>query len=348
VSLDRLQEKNMKAVEIRQMGSFDGLKVVERPEPKPGQGQALVRVRAASLNYRDLLLPRAQLPMFGDSVGRIPLSDGAGEVVEVGSGVDRVAVGDRVACNALPHWVAGALQPENLVGGLGFDVDGTLAEFAVFDAKALVKLPDYMTFAEGASLPCAGVSAWTCLTEGRQAIRAGETVLVLGSGGVSLFALQFAKAFGARVIATTSSPKKAEQLRMLGADATINYNERPDWDAAVLDLTGGRGVDRVVEIGGAATFMRSAASTRMGGTLSCVGFVAGQEAGINLLSMIVRTLSVHFYIMGSRVQFEAMLAAMDLHRIHPVIDRTFNMADIVKAYAHLESGQHVGKIVINI
>jgi NADPH:quinone reductase-like Zn-dependent oxidoreductase len=338
----------MKAVEIRQMGSFDGLKVVERPEPKPGQGQALVRLRAASLNYRDLLLPRAQLPMFGDSVGRIPLSDGAGEVVEVGSGVNRVAVGDRVACNALPHWVAGDLQPENLVGGLGFDVDGTLAELAVFDAKALVKLPDYMTFAEGASLPCAGVSAWTCLTEGRQSIRAGETVLVLGSGGVSLFALQFAKAFGARVIATTSSPKKAEQLRALGADATINYHERPDWDAAVLELTGGRGVDRVVEIGGVGTFMRSAASTRVGGTLSCVGFVAGREGGIDLMGLIVRTLSVHFYIMGSRVQFEAMLAAMDLHRIHPVIDRTFNMADIVEAYAYLESGQHVGKIVINI
>jgi NADPH:quinone reductase-like Zn-dependent oxidoreductase len=342
------EKENMKAVEIARMGSYAGLEVVERPQPVPGHGQALVRVHATSLNYRDLLLPRGLLPMFGDCTGRIPLSDGAGEVVAVGPGVERVTVGDRVACNAMPRWMAGDMRAEYLVGGLGFDADGTLAEFAALDADALVKLPDYMSYTEAASLPCAAVSAWTCLTEGRRPLRPGETVLVLGSGGVSLFALQLAKTMGARVIATTSSPAKAERLLALGADATIDYNARPDWDAAVLELTGGQGVDRVVEIGGAGTFMRSANSTRVGGTMSCVGFVAGHQGGVDPLGLIQRVLSVNFYIMGSRVQFEAMLAAMALHKVHPVIDRTFAMADVADAYAFLESGKHVGKVVITL
>ena len=337
----------MKAVQITQVGSYAGLKVVERPTPTPGYGQVLVRLRAASLNYRDLLLPRGLLPMFGDITDRIPLSDGAGDVVAVGPHAEPFAVGDRVACNAFPNWVAGEIQAEYMRGGLGFDADGTLAEFAVFDARGLVKLPEYMSYAEAASLPCAGVSAWTCLTDGKRSLRAGESVLVLGSGGVSLFALQFAKAFGARVIATTSSPAKAERLRALGADATVDYNARPDWDAAVRELTDGRGVDRVVEIGGAGTFMRSANSTRIGGTMSCVGFVAGQQGGIDPMGLIQRVLSVNFYIMGSRVQFEAMLAAMDLHKIHPVVDRVFAMEEVADAYAYLESGRHVGKVVIS-
>lgn len=338
----------MKAVEIARMGSYEGLQVVERPQPVPGHGQALVKVHATSLNYRDLLLPRGVMPGYGDCSGRIPLSDGAGEVVAVGPGVQRVAVGDRVASNALPRWTAGDMRGECLVGSLGFAADGTLAEFAVLDSEALVKLPEYLSYSEAASLPCAALSAWTCLTEGGKPLRPGQTVLVLGSGGVSLFALQFAKASGARVIATTSSPAKADRLRALGADATIDYNARPDWEASVLELTGGRGVDRVVEIGGAGTFMRSAKCTRMGGTMSCVGFVAGHGGGVDPLGLLQRALSVNFYIMGSRTQFEAMLAAMDLHKLHPVIDRTFPMADIAEAYAYLESGKHMGKVVVTL
>lgn len=338
----------MKAVEITRMGTYAGLQVVERTQPVLGYGQALVRVHAASLNYRDVLLPRGLLPGYGDCTGRIPLSDGAGEVIAVGPGVRRVAVGDRVACNALPRWTAGDLRAECLAGGLGFAADGTLAELVAFDSEALVKLPDYLSYSEAASLPCAALSAWTCLTEGRNPLRLGESVLVLGSGGVSLFALQFAKAAGARVIATTSSPAKAERLVALGADATIDYNARQDWEAAVLELTGGEGVDRVVEIGGAGTFMRSASCTRVGGTMSCVGFVAGHGGGIDPLGLIRRALSVNFHIMGSRAQFEEMLAAMTLHKLHPVIDRTFPMAEVADAYAYLESGKHVGKVVVTI
>lgn len=338
----------MKAVEITRMGAYAGLQVVERPQPVPGYGQALVRVHATSLNYRDLLLPRGLMPGYGDCTGRIPLSDGAGEVVAVGPGVRRVAVGDRVACNALPRWTDGDMRADGLVGSLGFAADGTLAEFAALDADALVKLPEYLSYSEAASLPCAALSAWTCLTEGRKPLRAGETVLVLGSGGVSLFALQLAKASGARVIATTSSQAKAERLLAFGADATIDYNANPDWDASVLELTGGVGVDRVVEIGGAGTFMRSARCTRVGGTMSCVGFVAGHGGGADPLGLLQRALSVNFYIMGSRTQFEAMLAAMALHELHPVIDRTFAMADVADAYAYLESGKHVGKVVVTL
>lgn len=338
----------MKAVQISRMGSYAGLEIVDRPQPVAGHGEALVRVHATSLNYRDLLLPRGLLPGYGDCTGRIPLSDGAGEVIAVGPGVRRVNVGDRVACNALPHWVAGDMRAECLAGSLGFIADGTLAEFASFNADALVKLPDYLSYAEAASLPCAALSAWNCLMEGRTSLRAGESVLVLGSGGVSLFALQFAKTLGARVIATTSSPTKAKRLVALGADATIDYNLQPDWDAVVLELTAGKGVDRVVEVGGAGTFMRSANCTRVGGTLSCVGFVAGQQGGIDPLGLIRRALSVNFYVMGSRVQFEAMLAAMVLHKLHPVIDRTFDITQVAEAYSYLESGKHIGKVVITL
>lgn len=338
----------MRAVEITRMGSYAGLQVVDRLQPIPGYGQALVRVHAASLNFRDLLLPRGLMPGYGNCTGRIPLSDGAGQVIAVGQGVRRVAVGDRVACNALPRWTTGDMRAECLVGSLGFAADGILAEFAALDSEALVKLPEYLSYSEAASLPCAALSAWSCLTEGRKPLRAGETVLVLGSGGVSLFALQLAKASGARVIATTSSQAKAERLVALGADATINYNASPDWETSVLELTGGVGVDRVVEIGGAGTFMRSAKCTRVGGTMSCVGFVAGHGGGVDPLGLLQRALSVNFYIMGNRAQFEAMLAAMALHKLHPVIDRTFSMADVAAAYAYLESGQHVGKVVITI
>ncbi|MET0984870.1 MAG: NAD(P)-dependent alcohol dehydrogenase [Steroidobacteraceae bacterium] len=339
----------MKTIEIQKIGSFDGLRLVQRHQPTPEPGTALVRLHAASLNYRDLLVPLGRFPVAWDFIGRIPLSDGAGEVVAVGPGVSRVKEGDRVAATPLPNWPAGDIQPEHIVANYGFNIDGMATEYAVLDANALVHIPDYLSFAEAAALPCAAVSAWSCLTEGRRSVRAGDTVLILGTGGVSLFALQFAKAFGARVIATTSSESKAQRLRLIGADAVINYNERPDWDVAVRELTEGLGVDRVIEIGGGGTFERSIASTRVGGHISCVGFVTGQGGGPSPTPLLLtQALSINFFMMGSRRHFEEMLSAMKQSQIRPVIDRTFAMEDIAAAYAHLESGTHMGKIVVTL
>jgi NADPH:quinone reductase-like Zn-dependent oxidoreductase len=339
----------MKVVEIREIGSYDGLRIVERAKPVPEPGVALVRLHAASLNFRDLLIPLDRFPVQWDFSHRIPLSDGAGEVVAVGPGVTRVKPGDRVAATPLPDWLAGDIQPLSIVANYGFNIDGMAAEYAALDADALVILPDYLSFAEAAALPCAAVSAWSCLTEGRRSVRAGDTVLVLGSGGVSLFALQFAKAFGARVIATTSSDQKAARLREFGADAVVNYNTRQDWDEAVRELTDGMGVDRVIEVGGAGTFERSIASARIGGHISCVGFVSGQGGSLTPTPMLLtRALSVNFFMMGSRSHFEAMLLAMKQSEVHPVIDRIFPMTEIAAAYAHLESGRHMGKIVVDL
>jgi NADPH:quinone reductase-like Zn-dependent oxidoreductase len=338
----------MQAVELRDTGSFEGLEVVERPRPNIGPCDVLVRIHAASLNYRDLLLPLNRFPVPGDYRGRVPLSDGAGEVVAIGSMVRRFKVGDRVASNAVTTWIAGPIRPEHVAGNIGFFIDGMLAEFVALHEDALVLLPGYLSYAEAAALPCAAVSAWSCLTGGPRGTLPGDTVLVQGTGGVSLFALQFAKMFGARVIATTSSTTKMATLEALGADVVINYHERPDWDAAVLDATGNRGVDRVIEVGGASTIERSTRCTRFGGIVSCVGFVGGHQGGVDPLFLISRVLSLQGYMMGSRIQFEEMLKAMELHELHPVIDSTFDIGDTALAYHHLHSGRHVGKIVIQL
>lgn len=339
----------MQAVEVKEIGEFGGLRVVERPMPEPGPGAALVRLHAASLNYRDLLIPRDRFPLPIDFTGRIPLSDGAGEVIAVGEGVTRVKPGDRVAATPLPNWPGGEISLQGITDNYGFNIDGMAAEYRVLNAEALVILPDYLSYAEAAALPCAAVSAWSCLTEGKRPVRAGDTVLVLGSGGVSLFGLQFAKASGARVIATTSSDAKAERLRSFGADAVVNYNRTPDWDAAVLELTGGVGVDRVIEVGGGGTFEKSISSARIGGHISSVGFLSGQGGGLSPTPLLLtKALSVNFFMMGSRDHFDAMLRAMAQGEIRPVIDRSFPLSDIASAYAHLESGRHMGKILIQI
>lgn len=339
----------MRTVEIVGIGDLDGLRVAERPVPAPTPGTALVRLHAASLNYRDLLIPRDRFPVPMDFIGRIPLSDGAGEVIAVGEGVTRVKVGDRVAATPLPSWHGGEITHLDVIDNYGFNIDGMAADYRVLNADALVLLPDYLSYVEAAALPCAAVSAWSCLMEGKRPVRAGDTVLVLGSGGVSLFALQFAKASGARVIATTSSEQKAERLYAFGADAVINYSSTPDWDAAVLELCHGLGVDRVIEVGGGGTFERSIASTRVGGHISCVGFLSGQGGGPGPTPLLIsKALSVNFFMMGSRAHFEAMLRAMVAAEIRPVIDRVFRLDEIGAAYAHLESGRHMGKIAVQM
>lgn len=338
----------MKVVELRSTGDFSGLKVVDRPDPTCGPRDVIVRMRSTSLNYRDLLPALGTMPRPGRYIGMIPLSDGAGDVVEVGSEVTRVKVGDRVSMPPLLGWLGGPIEAEHAFQNIGFDMDGVLCEFASFPDYAVSKIPDYLTYDEAAALPCAGTSAWAALRGGNSPIAAGQTVLIQGTGGVALLALQFAKISGARVLAITSTPEKAALLTKLGADAVINYSECEAWDVEILALTGGRGVDRVIEIGGAGTIVRSVNATRVGGTISSVGFVAGREGGADPLLLISRAINLNCYLMGHRGDFEAMLVAMALHEVHPHICQRFEMADLSAAYTLLQSGKHTGKIVVEV
>ena len=332
----------MRAVEIRGF-SLDQMALVERPDPVPGPGQALVRLRAASLNFRDLLTvqgkynPKLKLPL-------IPCSDGAGEVVAVGEGTTRVRPGDRVSGIFAQRWIAGEPTRERLRFTLGGPLDGTLAELAVYDQEGLVKVPDHLTDEEAATLPCAAVTAWSAL----QGITAGDTVLLQGTGGVSIFALQLGRLLGARVIITSSSDEKLARARDLGAAEGINYRETPDWGARVKELTGGAGVDLVVEVGGAGTLRQSLQSVRMGGTIALLGVLAGNTAEISLPLIFMQSVRVQGILVGPRESFEAMNRALALHRLHPVIDRVFPLDEFRAAFEHMGAGGHFGKIVVRI
>lgn len=325
--------------------TIEALRQEETDIPRPGCGQVLVRIRAVSLNYRDLLMVTGNysrnlmLPL-------VPLSDGAGEVVEVGEGVTRWKAGDRVIPTFFQDWPAGGLAPEVAALALGGACDGVLREYALFDEQGLVPLPPHLSFEEGATLPCAGVTAWNCLQSG--GLTCGDTVLVLGSGGVSTFALRFARAAGARVIATSGSDAKAMRLRELGASDVINYRLEPAWERRVLELTGGRGVDIVVEVGGAGTLAQSIKSVRMGGHISLIGVLAGQRGEVNPLPAVMKGVRIQGIYVGSREMFAAMNRAIVLHGIRPVIDRVFPFAEAHQAFRHLESGAHIGKVVITI
>ncbi len=294
----------MRAVEIRGGFGLDNLALVERPDPRPGAGQVLVRLRAASLNFRDLLTvegkynPKQKLPL-------IPGSDGAGEVVAAGEGVTRVKPGDRVCTLFAQRWIAGRPTRERLRSTLGGPLDGVLAELAVFDQEGLVHTPGHLSDEEAATLPCAAVTAWNALvTEG--GITAGETVLVQGTGGVSLFALQLGKLLGARVIVTSSRDEKLARVRELGADETINYREVPDWGAKAKELTGGAGVDHVVEVGGAGTLQQSLQAVRFGGTISLIGNLAGSKVEVLLPQIFMQKVRLQGILVGDRESFEAM------------------------------------------
>jgi NADPH:quinone reductase-like Zn-dependent oxidoreductase len=325
---------------------LSGLKLGEEPTPVPGKRDVLVKIRAASLNFRDLLIAQGRYrgPLRDIPV---PLSDGAGEVVAVGSGVSRVKVGDRVAANCWSHWIGGPMIAEYHGASIGMTLDGVLAEYVAVDENAIVTLPAYLSFEEAATLPCAAVSAWSALTFG-EPLRPGQTVLIQGTGGVALFALQIARMFGARVLAITSAEQKAQQLRELGADRVVNYRETPQWSEAILEFTGGTGVDKVVEIGGEATINQSVACTRIGGEIGLVGFVTGFGGGLPPYSIMARSLNLKGISIGPRLSFEALLNAMEATEIHPVIDSVFPFADYAAAYAHLEGATHVGKIVISM
>jgi NADPH:quinone reductase-like Zn-dependent oxidoreductase len=336
----------MKVIEIQKQFGLDSLAVAERPQPTPSQGQVLVRMRAVSLNYRDLLVvtgaydARLALP-------RIPCSDGAGEVAAVGAGVTRCRVGDRVAGCFMPGWVEGELTSAKAASSLGGAVEGVLAEYVVLPAEGVVPVPEHLSLEQAATLPCAAVTAWNALvTQGH--LKAGDSVLVQGTGGVSLFALQFARMSGARVIITSSSEEKLARALKMGATDGINYRTTPDWDKRVRELTDGRGVDHVVEVGGAGTLPRSFKAVKTGGVISLIGVLTGGAGEVNPMPVLMKGVTVHGILVGSREMFEAMNRAIALHKMEPVIDQVFPFEQIKEALAYLKSGAHFAKIVIRL
>lgn len=326
---------------------LESIRETKRTTQPLGPQDVLIRMKAVSLNYRDLLVasgrynPSMKLP-------RIPLSDGAGEVIEVGESVSRFKPGDRVSPNFFSEWVVGPIAGSHVKSDLGGTLDGVLREFAVFNEKSLVRIPDYLTFEEAATLPCAAVTAWNGLIEQGQ-LKAGESVLVMGTGGVSVFALQFAKMSGCEVIATSSSDEKLERLKKLGASHVINYKKNPDWEKEVVKITCGRGVDHVVEVGGAGTLYKSTTSVKFGGHISLIGVLANPEdQGPFTISVLMKAIRLQGVFVGSVEMYERMNAAISVHKLRPVIDQMFQARDIVDALKYQQSGNHFGKIVVQI
>ena len=337
----------MRAYQLPKGGAgVDALVKVERPAPRPTHRQVLVKVAACSLNYRDLAIARGsyRLPVRENI---IPLSDGAGEVVEVGEGVRRVKVGDKVAGNFFQRWPAGEPGADTHQSALGGGIDGMLAEYAVLEEEGVVKIPEHLSIEEGATLPCAGVTAWHAMVEHARLI-AGSTVLLQGTGGVSIFGLQLAKAMGVKVIITSSSDGKLARTKQLGADHGINYKMTSDWDKAAVEITGGRGVDCVVEVGGAGTIARSFASIRVGGKVGLIGNLSGPATELNPGLIIGKRANVQGISVGSTQMFDAMNRAISANKIKPVVDKVFSFDEVQAAYQHMASGVHFGKIVIRI
>jgi len=311
---------------------------------EPGAGQILVRVRASSLNFHDQAVALGYIPA---AEGRILMSDGAGEVVSVGESVKRFAVGDRVMGTFFPDWRVGEPTDEVVQAIAGDTVDGFAREYAVLSAEAFTNIPRGWSYAEAATLPCAGVTAWRALTA-NGGIKQGDSVLTLGTGGVSVLSLQIAKAMGAMVIAISSSDEKLERLSGLGADRLINYQKVPEWGTEVQAITGGRGVDHVIEVGGVGTLMQSVAATRLGGHIALIGALAGMTAEFCTLPLIRRQIQLAALAVGSRSDQEDLVVAMDRFEIRPVIDSHFPLAALAQAFRHHQSQQHFGKICLEI
>ncbi|MGH8611311.1 MAG: zinc-dependent alcohol dehydrogenase family protein [Gammaproteobacteria bacterium] len=333
----------MKAYELQQSFGIDSLTLTDRPQPRPSAGQVLLEMRAWSLNYRDLIVvkgtyhPNLRLPMT-------PLSDGVGEVVAVGEGVSRVQMGERVAGVFMQKWLDGEPTEAKAKSALGGMTEGLGAEYVALDAEGVIRVPEHLTDEEAASLPCAAVTAWNALvTTGN--LKAGDTVLIQGTGGVSLFALQFAKALGARVIATSSSDAKLKRVLELGASDGINYKATPEWGKRAREITGGVGVDHVVEVGGAGTLAESLRAVRMGGRISLIGVLSG-AGQVDPTPILMKNVCVQGIFVGSRAMFEAMNDAIARHRVRPIVDRVFPFGELPDALRHMELGAHFGKIVL--
>lgn len=333
----------MKVWEIQGDYGVENLQIVEKPDPQPGPGQIVVAMKAASLNYRDLATVKAMggrhpLPLT-------PFSDGAGEVVAVGAGVTRVAKGDRVCPLFFQSWLSGPVTLENRSRPLGGPLPGVLQERMLLDAEGVSKFPAHLSFDEAATLPCAALTAWRAVAV-EAPVGPGDTVLVQGTGGVSIFALQFAKALGAQVIATSSSDAKLERARALGADHLINYRTTPDWGAKARELTGGRGVDVVVEVGGEGTLNQSLDAARVGGAVVVIGVLGGWSAPVSMPVVFSKNLRVLGISVGSREHFDDMCAHIDRWGLKPVVDKTFPFEQVPDALRLMEAGGHFGKIVV--
>jgi NADPH:quinone reductase-like Zn-dependent oxidoreductase len=339
-------EKPARAVRVTSEFGIDQLTFDELPISRPGPGQVLVEIRAVSLNYRDYMVvtgkynPKLARPMV---IG----SDGAGEVVAVGDGVTHFKVGDRVAGSFFQNWINGPLTREHGRSALGGSIDGVLTSARLFPQHGLVDLPPHLSYEEGATLPCAGVTAWQALVPTAH-IKAGDSVLLLGTGGVSIFGLQFAKLHGARAIITSSSDEKLARAKALGADEIINYKKTPDWDKAVLDATGGEGVDAVLETGGAGTLAKSLKSTRPQGQVAIIGVLTGVHEPLNILPILQGCIRVQGIYVGSAATLKEMSRAIAANRLKPVIDRVFSFEQTREALRYMERAQHFGKIAISV
>jgi NADPH:quinone reductase-like Zn-dependent oxidoreductase len=323
------------------------LRRAERPDPKPGHGQVVVRVRATSLNFRDLAVVQGVYPGPQSGAGLIPLSDGAGEVIAIGEGVTRFKVGDRVASTFFQGYIDGPPAPGFPALG-ATNVDGMLAEKVCLHEDGLVRLPDWMSFEEGGTLSCAAVTAWHGLMVAGNPVKPGDSVLVMGTGGVSMFALQFARAAGCRVIVTSSSDEKLDRARKHGATDLINYKKTPDWEKEVLAATGGRGVDCVVDVGGAGTLGKSYQAVGFGGKVSLIGVLSGHQGDTHPHPLMFKGASLHGIFVGSRAMFEAMLKAMTVNAIRPIIDKVYPFEKAADAYSYQMAGAHFGKVVIQV
>jgi NADPH:quinone reductase-like Zn-dependent oxidoreductase len=335
----------VRAWQLQERFGLDRLRLVELPDPRPGHGELLLRLRAVSLNYRDLMMvegrynPRQRLPL-------VPCSDGAGEVVGVGEGVSGWQPGERACPIFAPGWLAGEPDRERLRGTLGGPLDGTLRELMTVRAEAVVRPPPHLDDVEASTLPCAAVTAWSALVR-QGGLRAGQSVLVLGTGGVALFALQVARLHGARVLVTSSSDEKLARARALGADAGVNYRAEPAWGKRIRELTG-EGVDHVVEVGGAGTLAESMRAVRAGGTIHLIGVLASGEAPLSIVPVFMSQLRVQGVLVGPREAFEQLVRAFALHEVRPVVDRVFPFEETPAAFAHLASGAHFGKICLRV
>ena len=335
----------MRIMQLPRFG-LDNLQMIDMAEPVPGTGEVLVLFGAASINYRDYQIVIGEFAP-GQALPIIPCSDGAGEVMATGHGVTRFTAGDKVAPLFFPNWISGqALGDERAVSS-GLEAPGVLREFGVYDESQLVALAPHLTAEEGACFPCAGVTAWNSLVN-CSSIGAGDWVLVQGTGGVAIVALQLAKALGASVIATSSDDEKLARAKQLGADHGINYRETPDWGMAAMTITGGRGVDAVLEIGGTGTLQQSIAAIRRGGHINIIGYLAGLDIGLTVYDLIMKNAHLHGISVGNRDTAEAMMKFVAEHRIRPVIDHAYDFAEAAAALSDIARGRHFGKLIIDI
>lgn len=337
------KQATMQSFHVQYGGGLAGLQAKEHPVPKPGAHEALIRIRANSLSFRDVSILQGNylLPVMPDVIA---VSDGAGEVVETGSAVTRTKPGDRVVVNMFPLWIDGPFAWE-YAPQIGGSLNGLLTEYAVVHQDAVIHIPDHLSFEQAATLPCAALTAWNALTGGKP-LKAGETVLTLGSGSVSLFAIQFARLFGARVIATTSTDEKAERLKALGAHEVINYRKTPEWHTVVRLLTNGQGVDQVVEVAGT-SLEQSILATAAGGQINFIGRMGGDLKPVQLGLLFMSAAHIRPIAVGNRSQFIAMNKAIAVNQLQPVIDRVFHFNDSINAFAYLQAGNYFGKIVIS-